>query len=87
MVGRASNEFHHGLNEVLLTGESIHRWRAALQKKYLPYALLQGSAGTSDLPLFEGKTTVGAKDTIYVCYQKTCGLPVHTLEEAMKQIK
>lgn len=80
-------QIRRGLNEVLLTGKKIHALRAELQKKYLPYVLVQGTAGTSDLPLFEGKATVGAKDTIYVCYQKTCGLPVHTLEEAFKQIK
>jgi uncharacterized protein YyaL (SSP411 family) len=80
-------QIRRGLNEVLLTGEKIHSLRAGLQRRYLPYVLLQGSAGPSDLPLFEGKPTVGAKDTIYVCYQKTCGLPVHTLDEALKQIK
>jgi uncharacterized protein YyaL (SSP411 family) len=80
-------QIRHGANEVLLTGKNIGKWRAAIQKKYLPYVLLQGSEGTSALPLVEGKTTDGAKDMIYVCYQKTCGLPVPTVEEAMKQIK
>jgi uncharacterized protein YyaL (SSP411 family) len=80
-------QIRRGLNEVLLTGEGVHSLRASFQKEYLPFVLMQGSAGSSDLPLFEGKTTVGAKDTIYVCYQKTCGLPVHTMEEALKQLK
>lgn len=77
----------HGLNEVVLMGKGVHSLRAALQKRYYPFVLLQGSVAGSDLPLFEGRTTVGTKDTIYVCYQKTCGLPVHTLEDAEKQIK
>jgi uncharacterized protein YyaL (SSP411 family) len=79
-------QIRHGLNEVLLTGKGIHSLRSALQKEYLPFVLLQGSSESSTLPLFEGKTTVGDRDTIYVCYQKTCGFPVHTLEEARKQI-
>ena len=79
-------QIRHGMNEVLLTGKGIHSLRSALQKEYLPFVLLQGSSESSTLPLFEGKTTVGDRDTIYVCYQKTCGLPVHTLEEARKQI-
>jgi uncharacterized protein YyaL (SSP411 family) len=79
-------QIRHGMNEVLLTGKGIHSLRSALQKEYLPFVLLQGSSESSTLPLFEGKTTVGDRDTIYVCYQKTCGFPVHTLEEARKQI-
>ncbi len=80
-------QIRHGLNEVLLMGKGVHSLRASIQKKYRPFVLLQGSSGPSTLPLFEGKTTLGGKDTIYVCYQKTCGLPVHTLDEAEKQIR
>ncbi|HMG89769.1 MAG TPA: thioredoxin domain-containing protein, partial [Chryseolinea sp.] len=80
-------QIRHGVNEVLLTGKGIQTLRAAIQKEYRPFILLQGSSGPSSLPLFEGKTTVGDRDTIYVCYQKTCGLPVHTLEDARKQIR
>ncbi|HEY5919175.1 MAG TPA: thioredoxin domain-containing protein [Chryseolinea sp.] len=80
-------QIRHGLNEVLLTGKGIHSLRSTLQKEYLPFVLLQGSSGPSTLPLFEGKPTVGDRDTIYVCYQRTCGLPVHTLEDAREQIR
>ena len=80
-------QIRHGMNEVLLTGKEIHTLRAAIQKEYRPFILLQGSSGPSSLPLFEGKATVGDRDTIYVCYQKTCGLPVHTLDDARKQIR
>jgi uncharacterized protein YyaL (SSP411 family) len=80
-------QIRHGLNEVLLIGKEIHSIRAEFQREYRPFILLQGSPGPSALPLFEGKTPVGGRDTIYVCYQKTCGLPVHTLEDAKKQIR
>jgi uncharacterized protein YyaL (SSP411 family) len=80
-------QVRHGLNEVVLMGKGAHSLRAAFQRQYFPFVLLQGSLSGSDLPLFEGKATVGSKDTIYVCYQKTCGLPVHTLEDAIKQIR
>jgi uncharacterized protein YyaL (SSP411 family) len=80
-------QVRHGINEVLITGKGIHSLRKEIQKEYRPFVVLQGSTGPSSLPLFEGKSSVGDRDTIYVCYQKTCGLPVHTLEEAKKQFR
>ncbi len=78
-------EINRGLKEVLLTGTGIQRLRAELQKEFYPFILLQGSTGTSKLPLFEGKVPPQGRDTIYVCYQKTCQLPVFSLEDAKKQ--
>jgi uncharacterized protein len=78
-------ELNKGMKEVILTGDGIHGLRAELQKEFYPFVLLQGSTSGSDLPLFEGKVAVQGKDTIYVCYQKTCNLPVFSLEDAKKQ--
>lgn len=80
-------ELGKGLKEVLLTGTGIHGLRTELQKDFFPFMLMQGSIGQGTLPLFEGKTSLTGKDTIYVCYQKTCSLPLHTAEEARKQIR
>ena len=41
---------------------------------------------SSELPLLEGKFLNG-ETTIFVCVDKTCKLPVNTLEEALKQIE
>jgi uncharacterized protein len=79
-------EINKGLKEVLMTGTGIHELRKELQKEFYPFALIQGSAGKSELPLFEGKVPIQGRDTMYVCYQKTCRLPVHTLEDAKKQL-
>lgn len=78
-------EINKGINEVLLLGPGIEKLRAKLQQEFFPFVIIQGSRDTSDLPLFEGKVPIQGKDTIYVCHHKTCGLPVHTLEEAKKQ--
>ena len=78
-------EINKGMQEVLLTGNGVQALRTRLQKEFHPFILVQGSYGESKLPLFEGKLPIQGKDTIYVCYQKTCKLPVHTLEEAKKQ--
>ena len=78
-------EINKGMHEVLLVGNGIQQLRRDLQKEFHPFILVQGSKGSSNLPLFKDKTPVEGKDTIYVCQQKTCLLPVHTLEEARKQ--
>ncbi|MBA4054765.1 MAG: thioredoxin domain-containing protein [Marivirga sp.] len=82
-----ATEINKGLKEVLMTGRGIRKFREELQKDFYPFILMQGSEGKSSLPLFEGKEPIEGKDTIYVCYQKTCQLPVHTLEEARNQLK
>lgn len=81
-----ATEINKGLKEVLMTGSGISKLREDLQKEFYPFVLIQGSEGKSDLPLFEGKEPVQGKGTIYVCYQKTCQLPVHTLEAAKNQL-
>lgn len=78
-------EINKGMQEVLLMGNGFQALRVQLQKEFHPFILVQGSSGASKLPLFEGKRPSEGRDTIFVCYQKTCKLPVHTLEEAKKQ--
>lgn len=82
-----ATEINKGLKEVLLTGSGVHQLRKEIQQEFFPLIIVQGSEGKSTLPLFEGKESFQGKDTIYVCYQKTCQLPVHTLEEARNQLK
>lgn len=81
-----ATEMNVGMKEVLMTGTEIHTWRKELQKDFYPFVLTQGANGKSSLPLFEGKEAINGKDTIYVCFQKTCRLPVQTLEEARNQL-
>ncbi len=79
-------EINKGMKEVLMLGQGIQEKRAQLQHDFHPFLLLQGSTGKSTLPLFDGKVMVNEKDSIFVCEHKTCGLPVHTLEDALEQI-
>jgi len=45
-----------------------------------------GSDKPSRLPLLRDKTQ-GDSEVIYVCYNKTCKLPVKTVEEVVQQLK
>jgi uncharacterized protein YyaL (SSP411 family) len=82
----AAAEKNVGITEVVVLGNGIQEIRANFQRYFLPYATIQGAIESSNLPLFEGKVASPGKDTIYVCRNKTCKLPVDSLEKAMNQI-
>ncbi|WP_207428855.1 thioredoxin domain-containing protein [Pedobacter sp. SYSU D00535] len=73
-----------GLLEVAITGAETEALRTELEKYFVPNKItLGGSPGT--LPLLQDKWT--DKTTIYVCKNRTCGLPVHTVADALLQLK
>jgi uncharacterized protein YyaL (SSP411 family) len=79
-------ELKKGMAEVVFVGKDIESLRNDFQRHYLPYTILQGTSEDSDLPLVKDKTATNGKATIYVCYNKTCKLPVHTVDEAIQQV-
>jgi uncharacterized protein len=48
--------------------------------------IAMGTEQQSHLPLLEGKIAIEGRQTIYVCYNKTCQRPVHSVSEAIDQI-
>ncbi len=73
--------------EVVIAGKEAQKIRKELHKQYLPFARLLGTESESSLPLFEGRQAKGDKTWIYVCFNKSCQLPVETVEETLKQLK
>ncbi|MEJ8758248.1 thioredoxin domain-containing protein [Pontibacter sp. H259] len=73
--------------EVAIVGKQVPQFREELSAFYLPNMLLMGSTYKSKLPLLADKTPVDGKTTIYVCYNKTCQLPVTSPAEALKQLQ
>jgi uncharacterized protein YyaL (SSP411 family) len=74
------------LAEVVFIGDDSPQLRREFQEQFHPFAITMGSKTESSLPLLEGKVTIEKKTTIYVCFNKTCKLPVHTIPEAIKQM-
>jgi Highly conserved protein containing a thioredoxin domain len=70
--------------EVVITGKNAINTALELQKKYLPNVIFAGG-DSENLPLITDRMSDG-ETTIYVCHNKTCHLPVHTIEEAIKLI-
>ena len=79
-------EIKKGLAEIALAGKKIKTLRSEFLQQYFPFSIIQGTEDKSDLPLLKDKVSINGESTIYVCYNKTCKLPVHTLEEAKLQL-
>jgi len=71
--------------EVALVGPQAEKLRAQLSRHFLPNELFAGTLTTSTLPLLTGRSG-REKTTLYVCRNRTCQLPVHTVPEALAQL-
>ena len=80
------SEITHELAEVVIVGADAEKIRKELHQHYLPFALTLGTKTKSDLPLMEGRETKTGNTMIYVCFNKTCKLPVTTVKEALDQL-
>ncbi len=76
------NDFY----EVAVVGVDFENKRAELTSAYLPNILLMGGKDEGSLELLKNKKVEGST-LIYVCYNKSCRLPVKEVEAALKQIQ
>jgi len=73
-----------GINEVAITGDDFDSFRIEIEKTYIPNKIMLGGTKGS-LPLLENR--FGNTTQIFICRDKTCGLPVSNPTAALKQIK
>ena len=72
--------------EVAITGKKAVTYRQEIDKYYHPNKVVCGTVSGSALPLLENRNPLKDETIIYVCFNKTCKLPVKTSEEAIKQL-
>lgn len=72
--------------EVAIAGPEALAIKQAFDKHFLPGCIYVGSIAESTLPLLQQKLNTNGT-FIYVCKDKTCQLPVTTVDEALKQIR
>ena len=72
--------------EIAIVGEKAPELRKEFSSHYLPSCIWSGAIGNSNLPLLKDKIKSG-ETWIYVCRNRTCGLPVKTVQEALGQLK
>ncbi|QIX60685.1 thioredoxin domain-containing protein [Hymenobacter sp. BT18] len=72
--------------EIAIVGPEAQAFRQELCRHYLPNVVLAGSTEPSSLPLLQNRTAIKEQTTVYVCFNSTCQLPVHSVAEALKQL-
>jgi uncharacterized protein YyaL (SSP411 family) len=72
--------------EIVIVGEDADAIRKDLHRFYVPNKVILGTTEASNLPLLKYKTDFNRKTAIYVCYNKTCQLPVTEVESALEQL-
>lgn len=80
-------EVYQGLAEFAIVGRDAAQIRKEFQQVFQPYALTLGTEISSSLPLLKDKMNTDESTTIFVCHNKVCQLPVHTVTEAISQLK
>ncbi len=81
MLNLTGNHF-----EVAIVGENAFELLSKLQKHYLPQVIFCAGTAENNLPLLQFRYVQG-KTLIYICQNKSCQLPVETVEEAIKLIE
>lgn len=82
----ALHQVVHPPFEVVVVGERAQELRNELSKHALPNHIFAGTIYASELPLLQGRKALDGQTTIYVCRNRTCQLPVHTVKDALKQM-
>lgn len=72
--------------EIAIVGPGAEKVRKEIQKKFIPFALFMGTSANATLPLLKDKVQVQKGTTLYVCFNKTCKLPVYSVPEALGQL-
>jgi uncharacterized protein YyaL (SSP411 family) len=72
-----------GTYEVAITGNNAETMRNEIEQNYIPNKIILGGTDGS-LPLLQEK--FGNDTRIFVCRDKTCGLPAYNITDALKQI-
>ncbi|MET3979549.1 uncharacterized protein YyaL (SSP411 family) [Mucilaginibacter sp. UYP25] len=72
-----------GTYEVAITGNNAEVKRIEMEQNYIPNKIILGGKDGS-LPLLAEKFSSDTR--IFICRDKTCGIPVNNISEALKQI-
>jgi hypothetical protein len=76
--------FTKPIAEIVLVGDDIHDFRKNLDAEILfPNKVFVGTKSDSNLSLLQNRTAINDTTTVYVCFDKTCQLPVNSVEEVL----
>jgi len=73
-----------GIYEIAITGNETETVRKEIENNYIPNKIILGGKKGS-LPLLQDK--FGQSTQIFICKDKTCGLPANNTADALKQLE
>ncbi|MEA5457451.1 thioredoxin domain-containing protein [Arcicella sp. LKC2W] len=73
--------------EFAIVGNNADKFRKEIDLRFHPNKVISGTKTQSELPLLENRTAKADETLVFVCYNKTCQLPVKSVEEAFLQIR
>ena len=80
------SEIIHGMSEVVISGEDALNFRHEMNQHFLPFTISLGTRDKSELSLLKDRDAKPNQTLIYVCQNKTCKLPVNSIESALEQL-
>lgn len=80
-------ELVHEPATIVFSGPDALVLRQQLMNQYYPFVITAGATGQSELLLLTGREPLANETRIFVCYTKSCQLPVTGAEDARKQMK
>ena len=80
------SEIIHGMSEVVISGEDALNFRHEMHEHFLPFTIFLGTRDKSELSLLKDRDAKPNQTLIYVCQNKTCKLPVNSIESALEQL-
>ena len=73
--------------EIALVGNDFLQIRKEIDSRYYPNKVLCGTCLESQLPLLENRSSNPDETLIFVCYNKTCQLPVKTVKDVFLHLQ
>ena len=83
--GQLAQSMAWPLHEIAITGPEALRLRQEFAPHHIANRLFVGTSNRSQLPLLREKSLPGSM--IFVCLEKSCRLPVPTVQEALSQLR
>ena len=75
------------LAEIAIIGDKYLSFSSDIHKYYIPGKIIVASKDGGPLPLLQHREAIDGKTTLYVCFNKSCKLPVFSVAEALKQLE
>ncbi len=83
----AAMEMSSDFAEIVIVGPEYKAFAKQIHSLHLPNKVISAAAKPTDQAMFEMKDMKDGETTIFVCYNRTCKLPVMSVEEAVGQLR